>query len=69
MKYLYSLEAHNKEITKIQLFDSIGILITSSKDNTVKFWQYKYFPHILLNNAILPLRKEPVAEHKVTIRQ
>ncbi|CAK56303.1 unnamed protein product (macronuclear) [Paramecium tetraurelia] len=69
MKYLYSLEAHNKDITKIQLFDSIGLLITSSKDNTVKFWQYKYFPHILLNNDILPLRKEPVAEHKVTIRQ
>lgn len=46
MKYLYSLEAHNKDITKIELFDSIGLLITAGKDCSVKFWHYKYFPHL-----------------------
>lgn len=38
MKYLYSLDAHDKDITKIQLFDSVGLLMTSSKDNSIKFW-------------------------------
>ncbi|CAD8060388.1 unnamed protein product [Paramecium sonneborni] len=69
MKYLYSLDAHDKDITKIQLFDSIGLLISSSKDNSVKFWQYKFFPHILLNHDIIPYRKEPITEQKVQIRQ
>ncbi|CAD8057551.1 unnamed protein product [Paramecium sonneborni] len=65
---LYLLETHNQEITKIQLFDSKGVFIRSNKDNAVKFWQFQYFPHILLNISILLFQKEPVVEHKV-IRQ
>lgn len=45
MKYLFTLEAHEQNVTKIRIYEELGLMITGGKDQSVKFWQYKYFPH------------------------
>jgi predicted pyridoxine 5'-phosphate oxidase superfamily flavin-nucleotide-binding protein len=53
-----TLQAHQNQLNKFLLFEDVGLLITASKDGTVKFWQYLYFTHRVIDEELKPFKNE-----------